>query len=108
VNRSGERNRLVIFERFTATEDDHGGQVQAWTEYATAFARVRFGTGQERREAAQESASLAAVFECLWSLLLADVGPLDRIQFDGGTWDIVSAVTIGMNRERHIAAVRSA
>src|SRR3546814_14617209 len=58
--KSGPRNRKIIIERFTATTDDYGHGEKTWTDYCTEWAAVNFGTGQERREAAQESASVSA------------------------------------------------
>lgn len=103
----GQRDSLVTFQRGTPTEDEHGGQTMSWATLTTAWARVRYGTGQERREAAQERASQAATFECEWSVTLSAVLVTDRISFDGDTWDIVSKAPLG-HKEIHFAAVRSA
>lgn len=58
------------------------------TDLATAMARVRFGTAQEKREAAQESASQSATFECLRTPTLDAVPMTARILFDGSQWGI--------------------
>lgn len=104
----GQRDRLITIERGTPTVDDHGGETMAWATYATAWARVRYGSGQERREAAQERADQAATFECEYNPTLAAVATTDRIQFDGVAWDVTSKALIGRAREIHFAAVRSA
>lgn len=92
---AGKRDRKIVFERNTGTTtDDYGGKVPLWTGYATAWAEVRYGTGQERREAAQERASVAATFQVLANALTRALTPLDRINFEG-LWDIVSAVPNG-------------
>lgn len=105
---AGARNRRVTLQRFTATESEMGGDVEAWTDYTTAFARVLHGSGQERREAAQESASVAATFYVLRNPLTAALNPKDRIVW-GGNWDIVSAVpSLQFNREIEITAIRAA
>jgi hypothetical protein len=66
-----------------------------------------FGTGQERREAAQESASAAATFRVLGNAVTEGVTVKDRIQFDGSAWDIISNVPIGRPGEgREITAMR--
>jgi head-tail adaptor len=103
----GKRDRLVTFERATVTTDDHGGETLTWAELVQAWARVRYGTGQERREAAQERSDQVASFECIWTPTLATVAVTDRISF-GGAWDITSAALVGLNREIHFTAVRSA
>lgn len=103
----GQRDQPIIFERGTVTVDNYGGETPVWGEHLQAWARVKYGTGQERREAAQERMSQAATFECEYSPALADVQPTDRILFDSATWDIISKAPLG-HREIHFAAVRSA
>ena len=104
---AGQRDRLIVFERGSATGDAYGGETPAWAELARAYARVRYGTGQERREAAQEAATQAATFECNWTAALAGVRVSDRVQFDG-PWDITSVAPIRLNDEIHFTAVRAA
>lgn len=106
--KAGKRNRLVTFQRGTSTPDDYGGETPTWATFTTALAEVLFGSGQERREAAQEANSQAATFICLWTPLLAEVRVNDRIQFDGSDWDITNRAPIGLNKELHFTAVRSA
>lgn len=103
----GQREALVTFQRGTPTGDDYGGETISWATQATAWARIRYGTGQERREAAQERAVQSATFECEWSTELAGVIVTDRISFESEAWDIVSKAPLG-HREIHFAAVRSA
>lgn len=87
---AGQRSYVVTFQRATTAEDDYGQPIETWADHATATARVRFGTAQEKREAAQESASQTATFECLRSTLIDQVTVKDRIVFDGSDWDITS------------------
>lgn len=103
----GKRNRLVTFERATVTTNDYGEEIQTWGSYADAFAEILFGTGQERREAAQERASQAVTVIVAWSPTLAAVEPTDRLQALGSTWDITSIAPVGLNEEIHFTAVRS-
>jgi SPP1 family predicted phage head-tail adaptor len=103
----GKRDALITFERGVVTVDNYGGETPNWDEVIQAWARVKYGTGQERREAAQERMSQAATFECEWSETLASIGLTDRINFGGDAWDIISKAPLG-HREIHFAAVRSA
>jgi len=107
VTETGKRTRRILIQRATATTDDYGAEVQTWGAYAETFAEVLFGTGQERREAAQEAASAPATFIVPWTPLLAAVAVKDRISALGGTWDITSAIPVGLNKEIHITATRS-
>lgn len=101
----GERPHLVIVQRATASEDDYGGETLTWHTLTTGWARVRYGTGQERREAAQENAQQSASFEFDWTPLLASVKPTDRLYVFDTVWDVASAVIISGNVEVHITAV---
>jgi SPP1 family predicted phage head-tail adaptor len=89
---AGRRNRRVVFQRFTTTTNDYNEEIEVWADYATAFASVSFGTGQERREAAQETASAPATFQVVRNPLTAALTTRDRISFLGGLWDITSVV----------------
>lgn len=79
---------MIVFERATASEDEHGGETLTWATYATRRARVRFGTAQEKREAAQEGGVQAATFECVSSSTLRAVTLRDRISYLGSSWDL--------------------
>lgn len=102
----GERDELITFERGTVTVDDYGGETPTWAEYAQAWANVRRGTGQERREAAQEAGSQSATFVTDWNPTLETIEITDRIQYRGDAWDIVD-VAPDVRREIQFTAVRS-
>lgn len=102
---AGERPHLVIVQQAVTVTDDYGGETKTWHEIARAYARVRYGAGQERREAAQESASIAATFEFDWAPVLAAMRPTDRLYCFDTVWDVASAVTIGENSDVHVTAI---
>jgi head-tail adaptor len=107
----GQRDTLVTFQRGTLVSGDYGDTLD-WTTpttLGTAYARVRYGTGQERREAAQERAVQAATFECDWSPTLDAVQTNDRLFINekpSEFWDIISPSPLG-HKEIHFAGVRS-
>lgn len=106
---AGERTTPVAFERGTASTDDYGGETLSWASVATVAAKILYGTGSERRQAAQEGSEQAATVMVNWTPSLASVGPKDRATFDGFTWDITSPpARVGLNDELHFTAVRSA
>jgi head-tail adaptor len=105
VTDPGERPHLVEIQRGITTTDDYGQGGTTWHELATGWAKIRYGTGQERRQAAQENAAQAATFEFDWNPTLAGVRPSDRLYVFSTVWDITSNVTIGANRESHITAI---
>jgi hypothetical protein len=86
---AGQRDKLIIINRATVTVDNYGGAIPGTTaEFTRAMARVRFGTAQEKREAAQESAIQSATFECVSTTKLRQVEMTDTISFDGSSWNI--------------------
>lgn len=106
--RAGGRNRKIVIERATAVDGDFGEPVQTWATYTSPFAEVVFGSGAERRDAAQESASAPATFRVLSTALTDAVTVKDRIVFDGSNWDILGNVpSLALNRHREITARRA-
>lgn len=102
----GKRPHLVVIQRRGAeTDDGYTKQPGAWDHYVTAWARVRYGTAAERREAAQEAASRTATFEFDWTPDLQAVTSSERLVIFDTAWDISDAAVIGINREVHITAV---
>ena len=85
---AGKRDQLVTFQRFTTTTDDYGEEVQTWATYATEWAAVFYGKGDERRAAAVEQGSQAVTFQVLANDLTRAVTLKDRITLDGSIYDI--------------------
>jgi SPP1 family predicted phage head-tail adaptor len=102
VNR-GAFDRLVTFQRATTTTDDYGGEVSTWADLQQGYARVRFGTAQEKREAAQEVGQQSATFELVPTTALLGVQLTDRIQFDGSDWDITEVAPLDRQTIRFTA-----
>ena len=102
-----ERDQLISFERATVVVDEYGGETSTFTELTKAWAQVRWGSGQERREAAQEQATQAATFVCDPNPTLSTVQVTDRIQFQGVAWDITGIGPIRRS-QIHFTAVRAA
>jgi SPP1 family predicted phage head-tail adaptor len=100
---AGQRTELIVFQRSTPTEDESGGQTLTWATYATRRARVRFGTAQEKREAAQEGGLQTATFECVSSPTLRAVTLKDRISYIGASWDIVETAPLDRQTIRFTA-----
>lgn len=102
----GQRPHLVIVQRRGAeTDDGYTKQPGAWAEYARGWARIRYGTANERREAAAERASRVATFEFEWTPKLEGVKSTDRLIVFDTAWDVSDAAVIGMRSEVHITAV---
>lgn len=106
---AGRRNeRIVIEEAGAPTTDAHGGEEAAWAELCREWAQVSWGTGLERREAAQTQASVPATFRVLKNARTSAVRPgTHRLRFQDAAWDITSAVPLG-TAGIEITAVRAA
>lgn len=106
--KAGPRNRKLVFQRKTVIIDDYGEEIATWTDYAIVWAGVIWGTGAERREAAQLSASQPATFRVLADSETLALSVEDRISFAGGLWNITSVVPLGLNEGLEVTAVRVA
>jgi len=100
---AGQRDRLITVQRATVTTDDYGQEVPSWSNLQQAWARVRFGTAQEKREAAMESGSQSASFEVLPSAVLLGARLTDRISFDGSFWDLTEVAPLDRQTLRFTA-----
>jgi head-tail adaptor len=105
----GQRDKLITFQRGTAVEDDYTGEASlTWATLTTAWAAVRYGKGDERRNTAQEGGHQAATFGVDYNSLTASVTLKDRINFLGSSWDIVGAAPTQGNAMMVFTAVREA
>jgi head-tail adaptor len=109
---AGERTTLVTFERGTPVGDDYTDEKSIdWNDLqleVTVMAKVLYGTGEERRQAAQEGATQAATIMVNWTPTLAGVVAKDRATFHAVAWDIDSApARVGLNDELHFTVRRS-
>jgi head-tail adaptor len=88
---SGERNCAITFIAAATSTNDYNETVEDWahpTTLASVTAQVIFGSGQEKREAAQQAAQQTASFVCYRSSTLDAVPMTARITFDGSQWGI--------------------
>jgi head-tail adaptor len=105
--RAGARQYSIAFIRAVETTDDYNQSVESWdspTTLVTVLAQITFGSAQENRQAAQQSASQAASFECLRTPILDAVTAKDRISFDGSLWGITERAPLDRRMIRFTAA----
>lgn len=104
----GKRDRLISLTRATTTTNDYGEDIPGEAvEITKAWALIRWGTGQERREAAQESASQSATFVCDRNPTLDGVLLTDRISYQNAAWDITGIAPVSRS-DIEITATRGA
>jgi SPP1 family predicted phage head-tail adaptor len=92
---AGDRDKRIEFQRETVTKSGLGVDVPSWSLVQKAWAKVLFGTGNERRQAASEGASMTATFRVLVTTELNTVTERDRIWFRDIAWGITSIAEIG-------------
>jgi head-tail adaptor len=100
---AGRRDQLITLQSYTATQDDYGEEVQTWAPLGTEWARVIYGRGAERRQAAQEQASQVATFEMVSNSRTRALLPRDRIVHLGYEWDILGPPALDTPRRGEVA-----
>lgn len=90
--RAGELDRRIVIQTNTPVADATGEPVESWGTLATVWAKFEPLRGVERFAAEQVHAELDAKFTIRHR---TDVGPKQRISWDGETWDIEAALEFG-------------
>ncbi|MEC9433876.1 MAG: phage head closure protein [Pseudomonadota bacterium] len=109
--RSGDLDRRVTLQRATSVQDALGEPIQTWADIATVWAK-KIESRRQAREAPDAGEARAALtrrtFEIRWSTTVADLGPLDRLVFEGRIFDILGVSEIGRREGLSIEAVARA
>lgn len=92
---AGDRDTLISFERFTSGQDEYGEQTETWGEIGTSMAKVHYGRGDERRQAAREQASKQATFNVRQNAVTRTITEADRIKVAAVLWDITDISPLG-------------
>lgn len=94
---AGDLDTRIRIERDSPTKDGHGNTSATgnWVLYTRVWARRLDGGGRDTRQAAQDSASLTAVFRIRRSARTAEVTPDFRLVVDGAPWDIQAVARFG-------------
>lgn len=106
---AGQRDKRIIFQRFTATQDEYGEPTGGvvWTPFGKPQkAKVHYGRGDERRQAAQEQGSQAATFNCHATVTTKAVKITDRIVLGADNWDVIGISPV-TRREIEFTAKRA-
>lgn len=107
---AGQLDRRITIQRFTATQDAFGGDVETWVDLKTVSAKRMDLSDSERLAADQVNATQMSRFVVRSSAITRDVTPKDRINHDGGSWDIhgIKETREGRKRFLEITAARQA
>lgn len=106
----GDYDRLIAFHAATLAEDALGVETETFgsTPAAQSWAKVLFGTGQERRDGAAAGAVQTATFRVTaMDAAVRGITTRDIIRFDGADWGISSIAPVGpQGAELEFAATR--
>lgn len=102
---AGQRDKRITFQRAVRTRSSLGTPTAgAWSDLGARWAKVLYGSGAERRQAATEQAVQPATFRVLADTLTRSIIATDRISFDGLVWDITNISPIGRPAEIEFTA----
>jgi SPP1 family predicted phage head-tail adaptor len=103
---AGKRDRLISIERSTLVQNEYGEEIETWAEAFKEWARVFYGKGNERREAAADRSEMPITFAALSNGNSRTITARNRIRYDGLIWNIegVAPVTRGEIEITAIAA----
>lgn len=88
MSKAGKLDRRITIERYTATQDAFGGDVEAWTALTTIYAQRTDTSSKERIASQQVNATVDTRFKFRFSSVTKTVTAKDRILFDGDHYDI--------------------
>lgn len=107
---AGALDRRITIQRYTATQDAFGGDVQTWADLITVSARRSDVSDSERIAANQINATQMSRFVVRSSTVTRGLTPKDRISYDNSHWDIhaIKETKDGRLRFLEITAMRQA
>lgn len=104
ITPAGQRDRRIAFLRPTVTEDELGPEVETFVSAVQARAKVLYGTGRERRDAASVGVVQSATFRVLSTARVREVTERWRIRDDRDVdWGIGSISPIGRTEIEFVA-----
>jgi len=83
---AGELDRRVELQSYTTTTNAYNEDVQAWSTYATVWAKMEFHQAKEAEESARQFAQMDLYFTIRWR---AGLEPDHRLVFEDKTYRIV-------------------
>lgn len=107
---SARLDRRLTLQRFTSTQDPGSGEnVETWSDLATVWANYKPVSDGEKMQAGEVSATLSARFTIRYDSAWADLSALDRVVFEGRTFDVWGCKEVDGRRQflEITAAVRS-
>jgi SPP1 family predicted phage head-tail adaptor len=106
--RAGQLNMRVAILRRSGTPNAFNEPGETWATYTTVWAAVTPISDGERMRAGETLAQKASRFVIRYSKTTGTVTPLDRIKFDGATYDINGVKEIAPNEYLELTATARA
>lgn len=97
--RLGRLDRRIRLESLNYTNGDFGQRVATWTIISEVWANVDTRGGKDNEKSQSEYPSRRVVFTCRFR---DDVGPDDRVLWDGDVYEIVAVEETHYTRKRYL------
>lgn len=101
TQRAGDKDRKIQLQRYVKARDEYGAETQQWITYATPWCNVDPFRVSEMFMNASERSSQIRIFRIPYT---RDVGPKDRIVYEGQNYDIQGVEEIGRRQTTQITA----
>lgn len=101
---AGKLDRRITIERATTTTNAFGEAVKTWAPLATVWAHVIDVSDGEVWRAAEVQATITTRFQIRWSPASSTITPLDRVIYQGRTYDINRVKELQRRRGLEITA----
>lgn len=105
---AGKMDRKIVLQRFTETRDAFNEPVKTWATLATRSASYEPLSDGERFRASETAANASARFVIRYSAAVADLSPVDRLVFEGRTYEILHTKEVGRREGIEITAAARA
>ena len=106
--RAGDLDRRIVLQRATFAPNDFNEPVATWSDLITVWAAVYQVTDVEQFRAQEIGAEVTTRFTIRYSSEVADLGPTDRVAFDGREYNITGVRELGRREWLEIRAVARA
>ena len=93
---AGKMDRRITLQRKSSSQDSFGEAIDTWADISTVWAEVVPVSGNERFVSQQVIAEADTLFKIRY---MSGLTPLDRVVYDGRTYDVKGVIEIGRRRE---------
>ncbi len=105
---AGNLDSRILFLRATTAPNGFNEPVETWSTLASVWAKAVPVSDGERWSAGQTLANETIRFTIRWANSVSSVGPKDRVQYEGRTFDIQGVKDLGRKEYREITATAGA